>query len=342
MRKHRILLAVLLVAFTLSFAACGSVVNPNEVALVLRTLGSRDAEVVGKKEAPENGAKKDIADNFEAELVTATRAPLDKPGTVILRFPLGIQSYEFTALPSIESPNDEAIVVQAIGGTVKFNLLFHVYIGRNFPDLKQRLIEFMKAYQLRQYSGSADVLSQLMAGRLKNDLFRPFIDKSANMKVLDIVRKKDEINSYAIKELNDKFNKYGLVFSAAAISSATTVSDEQQAKLNEMVIEDAKLQVLEFTMKEIRPLEEQISKFEQEGKTTAAAWINQANAKKIDKISAAEKERRKLFIDLVGEKNYIDLETMLTMVSNLKQGKTRISIVPDDARIYLGSKGMNE
>ena len=45
-------------------------------------------------------------------------------------------------------------------------------------------------------------------------------------------------------------------------------------------------------------------------------------------------KRRKMFIGLVGETNYIVLEQMLTMVKNLGEGQTKVLVVPK-SMVYL-------
>ena len=123
MKKFFAFLVVLISIGVLN--GCGEVVEQNEVALVLRSLGDRTPETVNVKEsapeaAPEEGQENPDAtlDNFSVELITARRAPVQVPGVVVLRFPLGLQSYRFTAKPSLESPENEGVLVDVVGGQV--------------------------------------------------------------------------------------------------------------------------------------------------------------------------------------------------------------------------------
>ncbi len=332
MKKKTVFRLCLMLVLACSFltSACGQVVEQNQVALVLRTLGERKAEAINKQKA---GGE--LGDNFEAELITAKRAPIDRPGIMILKFPLGLQVYEFSGRPSIESPNNEAFVVDAVGGQVTFDVVVHLYIDATQPDLKDRLIKLMKDYQLRQYSGSDDVLAKLVAGRFQQIIRQPFIEYCADKKVLDLMRNKEELNRYAKDQLNERFNPLGLQFTLVAVSSAMTVPKAQQDKLNQIMLQDMNIQVLEIKNAQIKPLDAKIEQLRQEGLTESAKLLNEATAKKIKTISEAEKQRRKMFINIIGKENYIRMETMLNMVRNLENSQTQITIVPENARVYL-------
>lgn len=200
MKQMKKYIIALMVLFAIGTFGCGRVIEQNELALVLKTIGERSPEAINVNqeladslaseipEAQADSVYEVIADNFVAELITATRAPLERPGIKILVFPLGLQVYKFSKNPSIESPDNDAIIVDAIGGQVTFELVVHLYIDRTFPDLKERLVQLMKSYQLRRYSGSPDVLAKLVEGRFRKILKQPFIEYCANRQVLDIIR----------------------------------------------------------------------------------------------------------------------------------------------------------
>ncbi len=325
--KKTLLVLVMVAMLGMITAGCGKIVEQNEIALVFKTLGDRDVKVAGGK---------DIGDNFTAELISATRAPLETPDIKILRFPKGVQHYEFSGRPSMESPSNEELCVDAEGGNACFDVVVHMFIDETFPDLKERLVKFTKAYQLRKYSGQPNVLSKFIAGRFRQILRQPFVQYTADKKALEIVRNKKEINDYVREKINERFNDLGIRFPLVAISSAVRVSKRQQERMNEIVIQDVKRRILKLKNEFILPLTKEIAETRLEGKVGATKIINQAKAGKIGLITTAEKERRKLFIDLIGRKNYVEFETMLNMVGNLEGGKTRLTIVPDDSKIILG------
>lgn len=367
-KVHWILIGIAVLVVLVAFGNVifrGPVTPPNKVCLVLKSIGDRSAKISNSEEQTKVKAKiktaetGEVADTgvpqtdkeddldmfrktFSAELITAKRAPMKRPGLVRLWFPLGLQSYEFSGKASIESPENEAIEAPAVGGTVTFSVLYHMHIDRTFPDLAERLLAFAGAYQLIQYNGSDDVLAKLMSGRLKEELLKPFIEYCANKRPLTLMRGKDGVNEYALTELNKKFNRFGIRFTVAAISSAITIPQEQQTKLDGMVIEDAKLQALEFWNINVKPLDESIARFEQEGETGKQGLINAAKAEKIRLITEAEKKRRAAFIEIIGIENYVRLEKMLITVDNLSSGKTELTILPKDSRLFLSEGVVSE
>ncbi len=251
-------------------AGCGKVVEQNEIALVFRTLGKRDIKVAGK----------DFSDNFTAELLSAARAPIETPDIKILRFPKGVQSYKFSAVPGVESPQNEELCVDAEGGKVCFDIVVHMLIDETFPDLKERLVKFAKAYQLRQYSGP-NTLSKFISGRFRQILRQPFVQFAADKKALDLVRNKTEINKYVLDELNSRFNELGLKFTLASVSSAIRVDKRQQERMNQIVIQDVKRRILELKNELILPLTKEIASIRLEGEIKAGKIINEAKAEKI-------------------------------------------------------------
>lgn len=347
--KRMIAVSIVVAFFAVAFVGCGSPVPPNELALVLKTLGDRSTSTINKDEKATTSTKvvdaatsdteeESSLDNFESELITCVRAPIQTPGVLVIRFPLGVQAYKFSSKPSVESPEDEAFAVDAMGGKITFDTVFHMQVDPSYPDIKERLVKLVQTYQLRRYSGDANVFVGLMSGRFRQLLKKPFIEYSADKTVLTLMRGKKEMNKYALDKLNERFNPLGLKFTLASVSSAMTVPTPQQNKLNEIVEQDAKFRVLELTNIEIKPLEAQIAQFKEDGITSSAAIVNAAKAEKINLIAAAQKKRKQLFVGLVGPENYILMETMMIMVKNLENGKTNVSIVPAGSTIILNDQ----
>src|SRR5947209_13079735 len=100
-----------LLFFTLPLLAtfmtgCGKPVPQNKLSLVVRTLGERSASNA----------------TASAEIYWARRLPLlvdHNPAVRVFTFPLGLQDYSFAEKPSFESPHDEAIEVDCLGGHLK-------------------------------------------------------------------------------------------------------------------------------------------------------------------------------------------------------------------------------
>lgn len=313
-------------------AGCGKVVEQNEIALVFKTMGKRDIELAKKK------GGQDVGDNFKVEMLSAVRAPIETPDIKILRFPKGVQSYKFTGRSSLESRANEELCVDAEGGKVCFDIVVHMYIDESFTDLKDRLVKFARAYQLRQYSNQTNVLSKFISGRFRQILRQPFVQFAADKRALDLVRNKTEINKYALKSLNDRFNELGLRFTMVSISSAIRVNRGQQERMNQIVIQDVKRKILKLKNEQLLPLTTEIAKIRLEGEVLAEQAINKAKADKIRMITEAEKKRRKMFIDLIGKKHYVDFETMMSLVKNLENGKTSLTIVPEGAKVIIGQQ----
>jgi len=322
---------------------CGEVIEQNQLALVLRTIGDRESEAINLNtstvadDATDGDASAEAVDMFESELITATRAPISRPGIVVLKFPLGVQQYKFSFRPTVESPDDESVTVDAQDGRVTFDVTMHMFIDETMPDIKDRLVKLMKAYQLRRYSGSPDVLKELIRGRFLQVLRAPFMEYASNLKTVDIIRDKTGMNKFVTARMNERFNPLGLRFTLSSISSRMEVPKTQQDRMNQAFLQDVNRQTLTVLGGEIRPLEAQIEGLRQDGKTEAARIIADARADRTKSIADAEKARREEFISLLGRENYVELEMMMRMTRSLKTGKTGITLVPDDARIIVDS-----
>ena len=142
----------------------GSVIEQNQIALVLRTLGDRSEETLNVGD-----------NNFSSQIVTAARAPVTRPGVFTMIFPLGLQSYTFSARPGVDSPNDEGLTCDSIGSEIGFDVVVHLYLDRSMDNLRDRLVDFTEAYRLRSYAGEPDVLAALVRDRFSQILRDEFI-----------------------------------------------------------------------------------------------------------------------------------------------------------------------
>ena len=311
----------------LTLVGCGEPIEQNELALVLATIGNRTVDTVNVD---------GTINNFQAELITAKRAPVQTPGTVVLVFPLGLQDYEFNQAVTPESPENEEIVCDSVGGRISFDVAVHMYIDPTFPDIKDRLIRLMQAYQLRQYAGKPDVLKELIHGRFRQILREPFVEYCAGKQVLDIIRGKTAINKAATDFMNAHFNPLGLRFPLVSIVSNIRLPEDQRGKMSKIVERTVENKILKLTNERLKPLENEIEVLAQDGETEAANILNTANAQKIETITAAQKFRRERFVQLVGVDNYVRMETMMGMVSGLESGGTKISVVPEGSHVFFG------
>lgn len=305
-------------------SGCGRPVDPNQLLLVMETVGDRDSKT------SQDGV------NFSSKLIRATRGPVDRPGIKLLMFPLGLQAYKFSLEKSPNSMANEQFCVDSEGGRVCFDVVVHAYIDATLPDLKQRLIKFMQDYQLRRYSGSEDVLESFIKERFVQILRRPFVEYSASKKALHLMTNKSQINRYARDVVNKEFEQYGIVFPLVSISSAMRVSSGQQQKMNDIVMRDFENRVIEIETSQIQPLDAQIADLDQSAKTEAAKIINQANAESIELVTKAKQSRMTRFIELLGKDNYVNIELLLTMTDSLSSGGTQIEIVPKDSSLIIG------
>src|SRR3974390_71740 len=110
----------------LLFGGCGQQVPQNKLTLLVKTLGARSTTNA----------------TASAEIYWARRLPFGvsaNPGVRIFTFPLGFQEYEFSQMPSYESPHDEAIEVDCLGGHLTFDVNLQLYLDKEMPNLADRL-----------------------------------------------------------------------------------------------------------------------------------------------------------------------------------------------------------
>jgi hypothetical protein len=328
--KTKMPVVVMLVLLAPFLGGCGKPVPQNRVALVVRTLGERSTS---------NAAA-------SAEIYWARRLPFSagaNPGIRIFTFPLGLQDYSFTEKPSYESPRDEAIETDCLGGHLKFDVNIQLYIDKRLPDreLENRLLSFINDHQLQNYNGEQDMLARWAGEKLRQFIREPLAQYTLNKQAIDVMRSKGEMNKVLLKRMNERFGKYGLVFCAAGITSPVGLPTDQKDRMNKIVQQEYANRALELREKQYMPLATDINNIEQDGLKQCQREKNRGITESIRILADAQRERRQTFIALVGEENYVILEQMLTMVKGLGSGRTKVMVIPKSltyANIVTGAE----
>ena len=299
----------------LLLAGCGQQVPQNRLTLLVKTLGARS----------------NTNATASAELYWARRLPFGvsaNPGVRIFTFPLGLQEYEFSQMPSYESPRDEAIEVDCLGGHLTFDVNIQLYLDKDMPNLADKLLQFINDHQLQGYNGEHDMLARWAGEKLRQFVREPLAQYALNKQVIELMRNKKEMNEVLVKRMNERFNKYGLVFSAAGISSEVRIPPDQKQRMNNIVTTEYANRTLQMRSAKLMPLLSEINQIEQNGLTQSQDKQNYGSQEEIRILAEAQQQRRQMFISLVGETNYVVLEQMLTMVKNLSDGQTKVLVVP--------------
>ena len=300
---------------TLLLAGCGQQVPQNKLALLVKTLGERSVSNA----------------TASAEIYWAHRLPFGvsaNPGVRIFTFPLGLQEYEFSEGASYESPRDEAIEVDCLGGHLKFDVNIQLYIDKDRPDLGQQLLRFINDHQLQSYNGEHDMLARWAGEKLRQFVREPLAQYALSKQVIEIMRNKKEMNEILLKRMNERFNKYGLIFSATGISSEIRIPADQKQRMNNIVTTEYANRTLQMRSAKLMPLLSEINQIEQNGLTQSQNQQNAGEQEQIRILAEAQRQRRQMFNAMVGDTNYIALEQMMTMVRNLSEGHTRVLVVP--------------
>src|SRR6516164_640422 len=288
----------------LMLAGCGQQVPQNRLTLLVKTLGARSSTNA----------------TASAEIYWARRLPFGvsaNPGVRIFTFPLGLQEYEFSQQPSYESPHDEAIEVDCLGGHLTFDVNIQLYLDKEMPNLADKLLQFINDHQLQGYNGEHDMLARWAGEKLRQFVREPLAQYALNKQVIELMRNKKEMNEVLVKRMNERFNKYGIVFSGAGISSEVRIPSDQKQKMNNIVTTEYANRTLQMRSAKLMPLLSEINQIEQNGLTQSQDKQNFGNQEEIRILAEAQQQRRQMFIGLVGETNYVALEQMLTMVKNL-------------------------
>ena len=301
---------------SVALMGCGQQVPQNKLTLLVKTLGARSTSNA----------------MASAEIYWARRLPFGvsaNPGVRTFTFPLGLQEYEFSQSPSYESPSDEAIEVDCLGGQLKFDVNIQLYLDKEMPNLPDKLLQFINDHQLQGYNGERDMLARWAGEKLRQFVREPLAQYALSKQVIEIMRNKKEMNEVLMKRMNERFNKYGLVFSGAGVSSEMRIPPEQKQQMNNIVTTEYANRTLQMRSAKLMPLLTEISQIEQSGLTQSQEKQNFGSQEEIRILAEAQQKRRQMFNALVGETNYIVLEQMFTMVKNLSEGQTRVLIVPN-------------
>jgi hypothetical protein len=309
------------IAFALLLAGCGQPVPQNKLTLLVKTLGARST----------------TNSSASAQLYWARRLPFGvsaNPGVRVFTFPLGLQEYEFSQMPSYESPRDEAIEVDCLGGHMTFDVNLQLYLDKDMPNLADKLLQFINDHQLQGYDGEHDMLARWAGEKLRQFVREPLAQYALNKQVIELMRNKKEMDQVLMKRMNERFNKYGLVFCSAGVSSEIRIPADQKQRMNNIVTTEYANRTLQMRSDKLMPLLSEINQIEQNGLTQSQDKQNFGNQEEIRLLAEAQQERRRMFIGLVGETNYVVLEQMLTMVKNLSEGQTKVLVVPK-SMVYL-------
>ena len=307
--------------FLILLTGCGQQVPQNQLTLLVKTLGARSTTNA----------------TASAEIYWARRLPFGvgaNPGVRVFTFPLGLQEYEFSQLPSYESPHDEAIEVDFLGGHLTFDVNIQLYLDKEMPNLPDRLLQFINDHQLQGYNGERDMLARWAGEKLRQFVREPLAQYALNKQVIEIMRSKKEMNDVLMKRMNERFNKYGLVFSAAGISSEIRIPADQKQRMNAILTTEYANRTLQMRSDKLMPLLSDINQIEQNGLSQSQGKQNFGSQEEIRILADAQQQRRQMFIALVGETNYVVLEQMLTMVKNLSESQTKVLVVPKSL-VYL-------
>ena len=166
----------------LLLAGCGQQVPQNRLTLLVKTLGARSST---------NAAA-------SAEIYWARRLPFGvsaNPGVRVFSFPLGLQEYEFSQQPSYESPHDEAIEVDCLGGHLTFDVNIQLYLDKEMPNLADRLLQFINDHQLQGYNGEHDMLARWAGEKLRQFVREPLAQYALNKQVIEIMRNRPRSTS---------------------------------------------------------------------------------------------------------------------------------------------------
>lgn len=303
-------------------SSCGRVIEQDHIALVIKNLGARSAESPNMK------------------LVWADRCDWDPSGKTqqIYEFPLGLQTYEMTAKPSYESPNDESFQLDCVGGKVKVDVLVQLYLDRHAPELDKKLFAFLGDHQLRIYAGEQNMLAKWAAAKLRNIIRAPLSQYCLEKQMIEVMRSKAEINEKLLKAMNERFGKYGIVFTKVAISSPVDpVARESRVGLEKVVKAEYQKKLLDRQEQGLTPLTTQIAQKKEEGETAVQAALSTSRGEASTMIAEAQQKRATRLTATIGKENYAKLEEMVRLTDGLKESETSIELMPSSLSAILGA-----
>ena len=321
------------VGLALLLAGCGEPVPQNKLALAVRTLGERSTT---------NAAS-------SAEIYWARRLPPGigmRPGVRVFKFPLGLQDYSFTKKASYESPSNEAIETDCVGGHLSFDVNIQLALDDNLlrtnaTELENKLLMFINDQQMSAYNGEHDMLARWAGEKLRQYVREPLSQYTLSKQAIDVMRSKKEMNEILLRRMNERFGKYGLVFKSAAVTSPIELPADQKDRMNQIVKQEYANKALLLREKSFMPLQTEMTRIEQMGLTKCQDEKNRGTTESMRIEAEAQQQRRQMFIGLVGESEYVTLEQMLTTVKSLEGGNTRVYVVPKTLA-YMNLPGENE
>ncbi len=328
----------------------GRKIYPNQIAIVFHPFGDREVESVnlpqGKDQKGNNPDPVEVADVSEVgqkfgqiDLVSGGRLPMLRPGAKVITFPRGLQVYKFTEAPSIESPNNDELIAGTIDGDVSTDFVVHVMIMDELQDVKQRLVNFIRRYNLLKYDGSQDVLVDFIQdGRFVNILRDRFTNYAAPKRVLDLVKDKRTLNKSIIDYMNAEFNQYGIEFLLCSVSSAIRVDETQKQKMGENIQREIQKEMTKLTNEKINPIKADINRVQIETAEHENALLVAAEAEAMEIETKALTKRISIITKLIGAVNYHKLEKAIQISRAFEESSASIKLIPAGSKILLDSR----
>jgi len=202
------------------------------------------------------------------------------------------------------------------------------YIDRTAPDLAAKLLQFINDYQLQSYSGEHDMLARWAGEKLRQFIREPLAQYALSKQAIDVMRGKADMNKLLLTRMNDRFNRYGILFRAAGITSPIGLPQDQKDRMNNIVKQEYANRTLELRDRQYMPLAKEINRIELDGLAQCQDEKNRGTTESIRILAEAQAQRRRMFTELVGEAQYVTLEQMLTLAKNLQGSRTHVVVVP--------------
>lgn len=320
----------------------GRYAPPDKLVLTVSYLGDRDVKK-GKKEGKiEKKTFSFLGKEVNAETKVGARAPRDFAGTrKSFFFPLGITSLAFTDSIIPESPTKEGFILPVKGKRVTVDVVFNLSIMGDDPNIVTKLLLLLNKYQtVTTYSGDdGKILQALAKGIFREELRQAFTRQTQGEDLQWVANNKKSINSDALIDLNAKFNRYGIRFDLAAISSDVDLDENEQRKMNRLVYLAANNEVQKKRNELLLPQKVQLVEIQQEGETAAAVLENTATVKASQIKAEAEARQHKLLSSLLEVEDAVKLKSLLTLYGNGL--KSPITVIPPGTQMFLGNNRIN-
>ena len=308
--------AMALLGIALFLTGCGQVVPQNKIAIVASTIGDRSAT---------NAAA-------TAEIYWARRLPVSSGNFAIkiYKFHLGLQDYSWTGEPTVECPQPRPVGVDCVGSHIDFDVNIQLFINHGATNLADKLLGLMNDYQLQAYSGDEDMLARFAAEKLYPFIRTALAGYCLDKQAIDIMRSKAEMNKILLKALNDRFNRYAIVICGAGITSPIRLPADQKARMDQIVKQEYANMANDLRNREYMPLAEATNNIHIRGLNSLQDEYNRGEQESIGIIADAQRQRRDMFIKLVGPDYYVRLEQTMELVKNFNgTNGTHVVIVPE-------------